>query len=66
MNSLFDTLKSLGPLRLGVMAVTSTSLRLLDRTLFGVLGGVQMLAFLILLKAPEVKEFMRAQRERTN
>ncbi len=47
-----------------IMAVSNTSLRLLDRTLFGVLGGVQVLAFLILLKAPEVKEFMRAQRER--
>lgn len=48
-----------------VMAVTTTSLRLFDRALFGVLGGVQVLAFLILWKAPEVQEFMRAQRARS-
>jgi hypothetical protein len=36
-----------------------------DRVLFGVLGVVQVLAFVILLKAPEVRAFMEGQRGKT-
>ena len=36
-----------------------------DRVLFAVLGAVQVLAFVILLKAPEVQRFMAHQRARS-
>lgn len=48
-----------------LMVVLSLAMPALDwtyRVVLGVLGAVQVLAFVILLKAPEVRAFMDAQR----
>lgn len=47
-----------------VMAFTTPALRLFDRALFAVLGAVQVIAFIILVKAPAVRAFMATQRAR--
>lgn len=45
-----------------VIAVVRGDLQWTDRVLFGVLGTAQVLSFVILLKAPEVRRFMEHQR----
>ncbi len=47
-----------------VMALTTPALQLFDRALFAVLGAVQVIAFVILVKAPAVRAFMATQRAR--
>lgn len=47
-----------------VMALVMKGLDWTDRIVFAIAGGVQVLAFVILLKAPEVRAFMAAQKER--
>ena len=49
---------------MAVVALVRTDMRWADRLLFGGLGVVQVLAFVILLKAPEVQRFMAHQRTR--
>lgn len=45
-----------------VLAVAKEGMHWTDRIMFGVPGAFQVLAFLILVKAPEVRAFMEAQR----
>lgn len=45
-----------------VVGLMGVSLHWTDRVVFSVGGAVQVLAFLILLKAPEVRSFMEHQR----
>lgn len=45
-----------------VLAFVTPNMSVFDRALFGVLGAVQVLAFVILVKAPSVRAFMAAQR----
>jgi hypothetical protein len=46
-----------------VLAFTTPGMQLFDRALFAVLGAVQVIAFVILVKAPSVRAFMASQRE---
>ncbi len=46
------------------LALAGSAMPLADRVLFGVCGTVQVLAFVILARAPEAREFMDAQRTR--
>lgn len=45
-----------------LLALLSPKLQLFDRVLFALLGAVQVIAFVILVKAPSVRAFMAAQR----
>lgn len=45
-----------------VVAAVRGDLHWTDRVLFGVLGAAQVLSFVILFKAPEVRRFMEHQR----
>ena len=45
-----------------VLAFVMADLHWTDRVLFGVLGALQVAAFVILSRAPEVRAFMAAQR----
>ncbi|MDB4907718.1 MAG: hypothetical protein JWO05_2502 [Gemmatimonadetes bacterium] len=47
-----------------VIAFAMKGLDWIDRVVFAIAGGVQVLAFVILVKAPEVRAFMAAQKER--
>lgn len=49
---------------MSVLAVIRAELHWSTRVMFAVLGAVQVLAFVILLKAPEVRRFMEHQRGR--
>ena len=51
-----------GLIMIGV-GLTRPELHWTDRYLFAVAGGVQVLAFLILLRAPEARQFMEHQRQ---
>ena len=46
-----------------LLAFTTPGMQLFDRALFAVLGAVQVIAFVILVKAPSVSAFMASQRE---
>jgi hypothetical protein len=47
-----------------VVAVVRAELHWTDRMMFGVLGAAQVLSYVILAKAPEVRRFMDHQRTR--